>query len=228
MTRNLKALGLALVAVFAMSAMAASAAQAESTAYLTAGSAEKPVTIEGVQTTANVFGRSGRTVTCETANFAGGTVEGSVTELTVVPEYANCHSVVLGTKFPATVTMNSCDYQFTGTKVGSAYTVRSDLECSKDGDQVEIHVYSNAEHTSVLCTIDIPEQTNLDTITLTNSSGVTPDDVNADINVGGITSTETNPGLLCGPTETSSSTLTGGATLQAFEGATQRPLTVSG
>jgi hypothetical protein len=35
MTRNLKALGLALVAVFAMSAMAASAAQAEGVSELT-------------------------------------------------------------------------------------------------------------------------------------------------------------------------------------------------
>jgi len=214
-----------------MSAMTAAAAQAEEPAHLTAGSEGNPATITGEQTTANVFGRTGRSVTCETAHFSSPTkVEGSATELTVEPKYSNCHSIVLGITFPATVTMNSCDYLFTGTKVEGNYTVISDLECEKEGDQVEIHVYSDAEHTEVLCTIDIPEQTGLGTITLTNKSGSEPHDVDANINITEITSTETNPGSLCGPEETSTATLTGGATLRAFDQETegQVPLTVSG
>ncbi len=234
MIRNLKALGLALVAVGAMGALMASSAQALTPAHLTAGSAANPATIRGVQTTANVFNRAGRTVTCETAEFnSSTTVEGSVTDLSIVPTYANCHAVVLGTKFPATVTMNSCYYTFTGTKLASgAYTVRTDLHCLIPGDEVEVHIYNGTPHSvsNEICTIDIPEQTNLTTITLTNRAGSVPHDVDANINVTNITSEETKPGILCGPAHSATASLGGGATLRAFDHASgaQVPLTVSG
>ncbi len=234
MIRNLKAFGLALVAIGAMAALTASAAQALTPAHLTAGSAANPATIRGVQTTANVFNRAGRTITCETTEFnSSTTVEGSVTDLTVIPTYANCHGVVLGTKFPITFTMNTCYYTYTGTKLASgAYTLRTDIHCTTPGDKIEVHIYNNATHTpaNLICTFDIPEQTNLATITLTNRAGSVPHDVDASLAIANIATTETKPGLLCGPEIVNNASLGGGATLRAFDHAAglQVPLTVSG
>jgi len=115
MIRNYKALGLALVAMFALSAFAAQGASAS------------PLTVENIVAGGNVFitgDQDGGThvfktihgeVICKKATFSakqateaiGATV--GVTELTVTPDYKEC----TGFFSPAHVFVNGCTYTFT-------------------------------------------------------------------------------------------------------------------
>ena len=225
MNRNLKVLGLALVAALAMSALAASAAPAAHTAFITAGSAGAPAHIDGKQIGQQVFNRTGREVTCEIANFGeSSTVPGSATSLTLKPEYKNCHAKVLGNTLPATVTMNGCDYNFTLTKDTSPtkYTVGiTHIECTTP-NEIQVHVYTSHEnHTNNVnaCTYNIPEQTITGGIELTNiaGGGGTADDVEAHIDITGQIDSVRTAGttLLCGAVNDAAGSLTGKATLWA-------------
>ena len=100
MIRNLKALGLAVVAVLAMTALAAPASQAAS---FTAAS--YTATLEGEQLAAesHVFTLAGgRTVTCTSAKFKG-TLAAPSSTATITPTYSSCHANILGAILPATV-----------------------------------------------------------------------------------------------------------------------------
>jgi hypothetical protein len=205
MTRNLKALGLALLALLALGAMAASSAQA------TIGNAQ--LTIEGGsgfihgkgEGAAMQYTRNGRVQTCATANYKSTTVNSGDTSITVTPEYANCTSGGL----PSTITMNGCAFvfTFTGHNIGGGnhtFTAITHIECPV-GKVIETHVYSShANHTAgvSLCTYHIGAQNNKTEISLTNQAagGTTPKDwITADITVGGIVSTRTSGSeLLCG------------------------------
>jgi hypothetical protein len=141
MTRNFKALGLALVAVFAFAAVAASSASAEVTDHFT--TAHTPTVITGAQvgnSTDNLFSIKSfnEPVTCSTATF-GGTVTGtSATEVTVHPTYSGCTTANLGT---AAVDTEGCNYilksttdAFTNTSgaaEGSKATVSLECETGK-------------------------------------------------------------------------------------------------
>jgi hypothetical protein len=150
MTRNLKALGLALVAVLALSAMAASAAQAEvEKGTFTAGitpSKHTTSTLHGKQIGEpkdNFFEinkeEAGR-VTCTNSgvSFTSILVGGTATKLTVAPTYTEC----LSTSLPTTVNTNECDYTFTQPETieGGKYTGKADLFCPA-GQKIEIDVY---------------------------------------------------------------------------------------
>jgi hypothetical protein len=205
MTRNFKALGLALVAVFVMGAFA-SAAQAND-ARITAES--YPASLDGNQLVANVFEREGRKVTCEVATLSGTITASAATTVTATPTYSNCHAIILGVKFPATVTMNGCDFLFhlTGELNGvgaHTYTAISDLVCTTP-NEVEVHIYENAaKHTAgtSMCTIKIPWQNSKTTIDLTNKDAnppVTPKNyIEAHINVAAITSSVSPTNATCG------------------------------
>ncbi len=226
MTRNLKALGLALVAVLAMTAFAASAAQATSPAEVTAEGGQ--ATIDGLQEgELTVFTRGARTVTCETADLHADVTNGAGS-ITAFPTYEDCHAN-LG--LPATVTMNDCHFNFSLTEnSGGTFTAVSGLECADPNEKVEIHVYNNhTDHTAGTsqCTYTFGEQGNKNTIELTNkpAEGETPKDwVTADINVGGIVSTRPNNtthghgGLLsCGAENHTTGTLVGQASLKGTD-----------
>src|SRR3982750_3566586 len=118
MTRNLKALGLALVAVFAMTAVLSSAAQAQikvttgvSPAWLT-GEAVNHTGIASAKThTFTLTG--GQVLTCTEPKFHA-TVKNGDTSITIVPTYNNCDAKIGVEVFKTTVTMNDCDYVFHG------------------------------------------------------------------------------------------------------------------
>src|SRR5262245_58717455 len=122
MTRNLKALGLAFVAVFAMSAIAASAAHA--TEYFHQHEEHTIITAANVgtgHTGANEFTIApGLTIKCTTAKFEGTEVElekhveplttgttWTKESLTVTPTYSECTAF----GFPAIVTHEECHYK---------------------------------------------------------------------------------------------------------------------
>ena len=145
MPRNLKALGLALVAVLAMSAVVASAAQANDN--FTA--ATYPATLSGTAGFAAVgLDAFGTEVTCPETKFSAplaGASETLVATPTFPQTFASpCH---VGT-LPATVTINACKFRFhMGATTAGVAAVTSDLTC-ETGD-VEIDVYaSEAAHTA--------------------------------------------------------------------------------
>ena len=115
MTRNLKALGLALVAIFAMSAMVASAASAQQGVLTSDGE----FFLEGTELAEGneLIYKGLPAAKCPQSHFHGGVVgttphddlpASGATEFTVVPTYTNCKVGV----FPATVKMTTCDFEF--------------------------------------------------------------------------------------------------------------------
>ncbi len=180
MIRNLKALGLALVAIFALSAMVASAASAQQGKLTSDG----PFTLIGTEAaTGNKLVYPGETdfVACEGSHFHAykynvtphvGIPSGATT-VTVIPTYTNCHAGL----HRVTVTMNGCDYVFhlgvtTGGVTGT-YGLTADLVCEA-GHQVEVHVYlaSNNSNTPI-CTFFFGSQSGLSGAHLTDSGSGT-------------------------------------------------------
>ena len=141
MIRNIKALGLAFAAVFAMSAVMAAGAQA---AKFTASA--YPANGSGGQTTEHIFHVQGQTVKCKTATFKG-TLNAASSEITITPHYTECTAFGF---IGATIDMNSCDFLFTtdavSTTVGTVHVL-----CSKANDSITI--------TAGGCVVHIPPQT---------------------------------------------------------------------
>jgi hypothetical protein len=170
MTRNLKALVLALLAVSAMGAVTATAAHAVPT--FTA--AKFPATLDA--TTEREIGKSteelivgGREVECKMATFKSKLKAASST-LTVTPFYTDHQEggeCKTGQIFKTTVTENGCDYQFNLTKKDATdYTGTMDILCPA-GKLMEIHVRDVFGNES--CTITIPQQKGLGTLTFKNN-----------------------------------------------------------
>jgi len=186
MIRNFKTLGLALIAVLAMNAMAASAAQAQSPGKLTIEGGGTG-TLTGTEIGPHTLILAGRVITCNVATFHGSGTSGN-TSGTVTPTYGDCNFILAPNTFPATVTMNGCDYvfdDFTTVPAGD-YVGTADLVCPPTKD-VELHVYENhTKHTAGtnLCRYTIQPQTGLGPITASNDPGtVGPPAVPNDITV---------------------------------------------
>lgn len=203
MIRNLKALGLALVAVFAMSAIAASAAQA---GHYTGGA--NPTILDGSATTNQVFEtESELPLTCTTVAAGAGTEipGGTATTITVNPVYTNCSSLVNN---DTTVTMNGCDYTFTEptTNGGNADlgTIPVDLHCPA-GHKIEVHIYTSSSHATSFCTVTIfpwneaegeeATEQSVGTVSYENTTSVSPKVVHVTANISGLSYTE--HGALC-------------------------------
>lgn len=162
MTRNFRALGLALIAVFAMAAFASSA----SAHYeITSNKAQTHLTgIQGEGAANHTFTTAGQTIQCTGATFTGTMASGAVSEVTVTPVYSGC-TYSSGTKV-AHVTMNGCAYKLLGAttpdgKHGTVY-----VECP-EGKVIEVHLTNfNAAET---CTLTIGTQTATEGYTATNS-----------------------------------------------------------
>lgn len=124
MTRNLKALGLALVAVFAMSAVAVSTAAAEVPGHFVADSAPAFLTAEA--TSKQVYTAGGNQLTCNNVAVHTDEVSETQTNITVTPTYsgsdtygsgpnAPCEGAVGGSTVKIFVDFTKCDYNFTAT-----------------------------------------------------------------------------------------------------------------
>jgi hypothetical protein len=199
--RNLKALGLALLAAFAMSAMAASAVQASPNPTWTP--TEGVATLHGVQlpnegpgkTNALTLPGIGQEVVCTTTTLDGlTTVFGPMPEVQFTPTYAECKTP---TEF-VTITHNECQkrfYHLTTVPGTVHYRTTAELVCPP-GKQIEIHIYPDPAHLVSSCTIDIPPQTFNGFFTVTNQSGLNPttNSVVIEGTVGGLKYTVTNSG----------------------------------
>jgi hypothetical protein len=119
MIRKHKAFGLALVAVFALSA------------FVAQGASANPLTVEGGATGTtfytgdqdnglHIFHNDGGNVECSTAVFTGTTTGASVNELTITPSYNECKAFGFA---KAEVHHNGCNYTFTTPETKSANEV---------------------------------------------------------------------------------------------------------
>lgn len=165
MSRNhLKALGLALIAVVALSALTASAAQATggvTTATYPAFLTGKDVNTKHGTLTRLSIGNGARFVECTKADLDATIAnEGkkSTTTVTVEPTYENCFANGLST-VPATVTLNGCDFTLSSTALAvKGVTNATAAVMCPEGKQIQIHIYENeAQHKAgvSLCTYDI-------------------------------------------------------------------------
>jgi hypothetical protein len=168
MIRNLKALGLALVAVFAMMAMAAQGAQGEEGADFTPASF--PTTIDITNESTFTWAVPGLpTQTC--AEVSGHAIlEDASPELTATEiQFATCHVVTLGITFPVTVDMNGCHYLFTAhtytpkaTEGDGAADGDVHIVCPEDREKtITVFKAGSSGHpeADLRCTIHVPPQT---------------------------------------------------------------------
>jgi hypothetical protein len=160
MIRNLKALGLALVAVCALGALAASSASAV-TDVVTTSAGNTWVTGTSHDNVFNIPGKM--EVKCTTSKYFA-TVNNGNTHVTVGATYSgiinetphtNPDCTVSGViNTTALITMNGCDYEMTGTTTG-ADAGKTDATLSvlcPAGKKIEIK-------TTAGCTLSLPAQT---------------------------------------------------------------------
>jgi hypothetical protein len=178
MTRKLKALGVALVAASAVTAVTTEAASA--TGYTSTG----PVTLIGKQTgtaAANQLSAFGAVVRCTSVTYTGHEA-GSTTKpkalipvngmtATITPHYSGCTAQTAIGEKPVTVKMTSCDYTFFLGLFGSGTTwVNIQAQCAVEGDQIHVEIYNNAAHTELVCSLTFGPQTRTGG-TLSNTAG---------------------------------------------------------
>jgi hypothetical protein len=223
MTRNLKTLGLAIVAALALSAVLASAAAAEAGNFAANVAEEETAKIDGSQIGTNTFTINGLSVTCATANLTGKAKSAGpqFTEVSLEPVNEKCDVVVAGIKKTATFTTNGCTYVLNATRQktesGVDYPVDLAISCA-EGKQIEVHIYNEKEaEATTLCTYDVKAQTLSTGITATNKENTptSADDVIMDLNVTSIAATNTKTSAVCGTSETVTASYKGESTFQA-------------
>jgi hypothetical protein len=218
MIRNLKVLGLALAAVFAMSLAVASAASATGT-ITGSPSTVKATATDTLGEKSTLKFNANQEITCHGHYYIGnvdeteepeehGWLDLPATEITVTPEYENCTPFVNGSKVGfATVTMNGCDFDIaigatTEDETGHHWATTSQLTCPEN-KVAEIHVYSNEAHTTTICTYKFKAQKEKVAAIVRNVGDGT-------ITLGGTVEgiTAEREGILCGgKAETSTATL---------------------
>ena len=189
MTRNLKALGLALVAVFAMGAVVASAASAQG-----ALTVEGPATLHA-ESSEHKFTSPSGTIECTENTFSATGVENKDEAVTIVPTYGgNC--TIAGQ--PGTVDVNGCHLVLddaTTTESGD-YAATVDIDCStQEGSPgIVITTFAGGGHGFQVCKITVPAQTGIGPVTISNGGG-SPDDLVLSGTIKGVNYTKSG---LCG------------------------------
>lgn len=137
MVRNLRTLCLVAVAAFALSAMIASAAQAEK---FTA--AQYPATLSGASATHSLTFEGAHKYECANTTFSGEIIEASES-VKLTPTYAECTMTIAGTKTKG-ITISSCKkgldhvtfFFFTRTKCAEGYV--HIIRIFKKGSETEV------------------------------------------------------------------------------------------
>lgn len=205
-----KAFGLALLAIGAMSAIAAQGAMAVTNHSF---ESEQVVTVlTGESTNVHRFVATNRPIRCNTATFTGTTKEKVADEVTVHPKYSG-DCTVEGTGVSVTVDTDGCNYVFDSdtTPNGEAEDAPVEIEC-EEGHEITV--------TAPGCTIHVPPQKVHGVSFANEGSGETADLV-VTATVTGITYTVTELGfcflLGLGEGTHHDGTYTGTATVKGFE-----------
>jgi hypothetical protein len=199
MIRNLKFLGLALVAVLAMSAVMAGAASADEFK-----SEKAPVTLTGTQgATLDTFSTHAGNVKCTTATYKGTQSTTSTTTIQVAPTYSGCTFVGLN----STITTNGCEYLFHVPATAGVTTGTVDIVCPGTN---EITVTApNPALGKAKCIVHVPPQTGLGVVTYSNLGSGTTREVKVEVNLTGLKYSQTAGVAESGNCETKDNTTTG-------------------
>jgi hypothetical protein len=171
MIKNLKILGLTVVAVLAFGVVAASAASAAVEFH----GSEAGLNLTGEQTVKNVFTTDAGTVECEKAVFTGTTTALAAPTQQVHPEYKECTVEFLGFHLEAPVNTTGCDYVLHAA--GGAV----DIVC---GSGSEIVVSAPG------CTVDVPGGQTVNSVSYANEGTAPNRSVVVTSNVNNIQYTE--------------------------------------
>jgi hypothetical protein len=209
MIRNLKTLGLALVAIFAFGAVAVSAASAG--ALTTEGGQAVTLTATETAGTYDTSFTLPNKVHCPGSTFTGHKATATPHELipnlatsfTFTPHLVNCVTEEeTGSRFSTTVDMNGCDFLITiGAKVNEGtYIAEGHIVCSA-GKFIQITQFSSASHALRLCTQTITTTTPTSHVHLTNTPAAGGTKSDLDI-AGTFTDAEVHKSGLCGSSTT--------------------------
>ena len=174
MIRNLKSLGLALAAVFALGAVAASVASAAEQGTLTA---EGPVKLDLTETGAkgsssNAFTTFGAKTECFGSTYTGRKINSTepisvpATTATVTPTYNQKECRAFSPETEATIQTNGCDFVFHIGNTSPAmntegkYALTADVVCP-GSEKLHLTEYLDATHTMSFCTTTIGPQMGL-------------------------------------------------------------------
>jgi hypothetical protein len=200
--RKLKVLGVAMVAVFAVTAVAASA-QAK-----TFHSEINTTFLLGSQTEQNVFTTAAGTVKCSTATFTGEITGTSVETATVTPAYGTCKAFGQA----ATVTSSGCQYVLNAN--GTIVKIQG---CNNGGYAGFVIDVPTGE-----CTVKVPNQEpGTKTVDYTNEGAGTSRDILVRSTVAKIKYEVVGPGTICGTAGTyegeKGASYTGTVTTKGYE-----------
>jgi hypothetical protein len=211
MIRNLKVLGVALAAVFALSAVAASTASAQNGTFTSTG----PVTLTATENAGqkNAFTLFGLEIACPgstiTAHKLNETphkfIPNDSSTATISPHYKEPCTGNPGA-FPVTISMNGCDYAITlgTTVVANQYNTTFHIVCP-GANQVTIVLFTNATRHAEnrpFCKLHIGTQSNLAGATANDNLNGT---IQLNGTIKGIAAQRTNGGedpLLCAASQT--------------------------
>jgi hypothetical protein len=180
MAHNLKTLGLALIAVLAMSAVAVSAAQASEPEFHVE---EASAIIKGEQVGKNTLTLTGGKVQCSSGTFEGEVSSTTFTELEVSASYGECIGLGLATVWH----MNGCKYLGRMVLGSNPPTTVTDIVCPA-GKEITITIGKK-------CVVHIPPQKTIKHIVWDNSGSGKNRDLVATVTEEGIAYTET-PGCI--------------------------------
>jgi hypothetical protein len=223
MNRKLKALGLALFAAFAMSAVAAASASATTHDFSSSsksGTTHLTAEAEGTQEFRSTTGDESKRVSCNKVNVEGTITGTTVDTVTVRPIYTECKAITGGTEVSATVNTTGCHYLFTGETTDDAAT---------PGEHATVHVVNKEKCThidikvtvfQVKC-ISIPTEQTLHGVTYTNTKTGEFEEITLKATVHGIKSTTTDsstcPTKSGGTEEHTDGSYTGNVTVKGYE-----------
>lgn len=167
----LKSLGVALIAMLALSAAMSSTANAAP--KWTPAPEGYPVTWRANQVGTMVLAlEGGRKIECSTVTFegvVGNKSEAEESTLTATPTYSGCTATILGNVDLATVTVNGCHFKFAQETTTSGIIAAEGWEVTgglrvvgcPSGHRIEIHVFTTEakdQENKPLCTYTIEEQ----------------------------------------------------------------------
>jgi len=199
MIRNLKFLGLALVAALAMSSVLVSMASADVITSESGG-----VTTAKGTGSLGVFKVHGGEVKCSVVSYSGSFSSGGSTA-SVTPTYEKCSFAGLS----ATIDMNTCSYKV-NINGGSSTEGTVDVVCTKAGDEITVTAPSVG---TKKCIVHVPAQTGLTSGTGTNIGSGTTREITLDINITNIKYSQT-----AGTAETGNCATADNTTLGTYTG----------
>jgi len=172
MIRKPSNMGIALLLALAVSAIAAPPATA---AKFFVASEQEHTVISGAQLGTASFSFDAGKVECKGLTYSGTTSLSLVTEMTVSPQLKECEAA-FGKE--VAVGMNGCSYRLYATTIeGATYSGKMDIECP-EGKKIEIETLG--------CTVTLPAQSALSSLTFSNEGKETTREVIVSFNVSGL------------------------------------------